>query len=77
MAEPMLMQIYTLENLNPTIDSEFKYAVCIAQSEKEARQIVNQAHGTEGPIWTEDYRVEAKSIGQAYDDVLAGLLKII
>lgn len=63
------INLYLLERRDVPQPDEFARCVVAGSSEKDARQIANQGAKAEGYLWTDGYRVSAKLLGSAAEDV--------
>jgi len=74
MEKTLTVCLYLLTRTESVMADEYSACLVTASSEKNARELANENCGSEGYIWTDSARTEAKNIGVASDDASGILL---
>jgi len=73
MEKTLTVKLFLLTRTESAAGDEYSACVVAAISEKAAREIANGESGSEGYVWIDSSRVEAKELGVAGDEA-AGII---
>ena len=65
----LTIKLYLLTRNEAVMPDEYSSCVVCGKDEKAAREVANGESGSEGYVWLDGARTEAKELGVADDDV--------